>query len=162
MAEAITVLGLASNIITFIDFGAKVVAATKAVRKSVHGTTPQIDELRNIVHHVRARNASILKSEMADATPSRNESRILEMAAECENLASQMQGLIEGLGTESGKPLSKWESFGAGWYQYRKRDEIEEMKQRLVSLEGRLRADLNEICQRFVPFYFQTFVPVSS
>jgi hypothetical protein len=52
MAESLAILGLAANIISFIDFAFKVVAETRNIRDHSQSTTTEIRELELIVEDV--------------------------------------------------------------------------------------------------------------
>jgi len=52
MAEVLAIIGLVSNILSFIDFGIKFASGTRNVRDSAHGTTTEVRELELIVEDV--------------------------------------------------------------------------------------------------------------
>ncbi len=48
-----SIIGLISGIVTFVDFGFKTVSGTKHVRDSLQGTTAEVSELDPIVAEVQ-------------------------------------------------------------------------------------------------------------
>jgi len=67
MAESLALLGLASNILSFIEFGHRVVKETQCVRDSLHGTTVEAHELELIVEDVEKSNEMMIRENNAQA-----------------------------------------------------------------------------------------------
>ncbi|KAI4694174.1 uncharacterized protein J4E84_002756 [Alternaria hordeiaustralica] len=63
MAEALAIIGLVSNIISFIDFGIKFASGARNVRDSVHGTTAEVRELELIVEDVKRYHERVKKQQ---------------------------------------------------------------------------------------------------
>ena len=83
MAE-VAALGLVTNIITFIDFGLKLISGVRSVRE---GATPEIHELDLIVADVRSSNTQVTNLKNSGAKLSNDEVRILSLVGECERVA---------------------------------------------------------------------------
>jgi hypothetical protein len=150
MADPFTILGLSSNIISFIQFGFTVVSASKAVRDSVHGTTPEVHDLKSIVEDVQELIERVDAERKAGRALTKEERHIVEMAKECEMLVKQLQHAIDKLKIRDGAS-SRWlESTKIVVKGMWKRGEIDELKVRLETLVGRLRHSLSEVLQRLV------------
>jgi hypothetical protein len=52
MMEALAVVRLASNIVSFVDFGLRAVSEVRSIRNWIHGTTAETQELELIVDDV--------------------------------------------------------------------------------------------------------------
>ena len=91
MIDPITIIGLISGIIAFVDHGFKVVSGTKNVRDSVHGTTAEVRELDLILEEVRSSNNLARQQHSSGEKLSSGESNILAMVEQCEKLASALR-----------------------------------------------------------------------
>ena len=137
MAEALAIVGLASNIISFVDFGFKVASEARNVRDSLHGTTAEVRELELIVDEVsRYRRLT------------NDEERILEMAGQCERVANDLRKAIKKLHMRKGrsKTLESSRVVFQGWWK--QKDHIAVLLRRLDSLDQRLRRHIENVIRR--------------
>ena len=91
MNDPITIIGLVSGIITFVDYGFKVVSGTKNLHDSVRGTTAEVHELDLILEEVRSSNNLARQQHSSGQKLSSGESNILAMVEQCEKLASALR-----------------------------------------------------------------------
>lgn len=61
MAEALAIIGLASSIITFIEFGVEIITTTRSIWSSPDGKVPEIRELETSLNTMRLRNNAALE-----------------------------------------------------------------------------------------------------
>jgi hypothetical protein len=59
MADPISILGLVASVLTFADFGWKVVVGGKSARHSVDGTTDDVTRLNAIIADIRRLNSTV-------------------------------------------------------------------------------------------------------
>lgn len=142
MAETLGIIGLASNIISFIEFGLKLFSGIGNVRDSLHGTTPEIRELDLIVEDVQRLNAGVIGQKSAGQTLSKDELRISAMANECENVATEIRKVIKDLRVRQGARSKTLESGRVVIQGLLKRGDIERLRGRLESLDQRIRLNI--------------------
>ncbi|CAG5152839.1 uncharacterized protein ALTATR162_LOCUS2933 [Alternaria atra] len=144
MAEALAILGLVSNIISFIDFGFKVASEAQNVRSSLHGTTTEVRELELIVDEVSRYNKIITQQKDGGQKLTDDEKLILQMAAQCENMANGLRQAIKKLRIRQGRSKTL-ESGRVAWGWWKQKDHIADLLRRLDSLDQRLRRHIENV-----------------
>ena len=138
MADPATIIGLTSSIITFVDFGVKVVRLARSVRDK-RGAPPELQELDLIAEEIRVLSDSVLRKRSTASALSDDEKRIIQIATECRNLAVELRELVATL-TVRDDAWSKTMELGRVLIQtLRKKGDIEVIWQRLNRLDLRLR-----------------------
>ncbi|KAI0455070.1 hypothetical protein F5B21DRAFT_212695 [Xylaria acuta] len=148
MADPATIIGLISGIVTFVDFGLKVVSGTKNVRDSLHGTTAEICELDMIIDDVRRSNALVKKQQLYHEELSADERCILMMVAECEKLVVELRNTISTLKRRDGARSRTLESARVIVQSLLKQDEIQALRSRLDNLDERIRRNIENVLQK--------------
>jgi len=157
MADPATIIGLASSIITFIDFGIKAVR----LARSVHGATAEVRELDLIAEDVQALSSDVLRKRSNVRNLSDEEQRIVSIATECQLLAIELRKLLATLKMRDGAWSKKVESGRVLFQTLKKKGEIEDLWQRLNKLDVRLRDSVRGLLQRSV-FQFCILIMVLS
>lgn len=152
MAESLAILGLASNIISIVDFGLKVVSGTRSVRDSLQGTTTDVRVLELIVQDVRAFHDQNIRLRAAGNKLSKHELRILAMATECENIAQDLSKAIIALRVRNGRSKTL-ESGRIAFQALWKQKDIEKLQSQLESLDIRIREHIYQVLKRHVFLY---------
>ena len=134
--DPFTAIGLASNIISFIDFGCKLLSSSKDMYNSLTGASSEIDAL-NLVSD----NLSSLCSHFADddlAAPRiYHDPELVRLTGECKSIADQIQGVVGDL--SHGAQKGKWRSFAQAMRERGKQGQLQTLASRL----DRLQASLN-------------------
>ncbi|KAF2877567.1 hypothetical protein BDV95DRAFT_644940 [Massariosphaeria phaeospora] len=144
MAESLAIVGLASNIISFIEFGLKLVSGAKTLRESPHRTLPEISELETILHDVRTFNNEVLRQKSSGQQLSQDEQGILEMVKECNHLARQIQNLTKDLKVRPEARWKMWENGRTVCKVLMNREEMKDMQRRLESLSQRIKDNVRQ------------------
>ncbi|KAI0975368.1 hypothetical protein F4678DRAFT_420102 [Xylaria arbuscula] len=139
MADPSALIGLVSGIITFIDFGFKIVAEFKNVRDSIHGTTAEAHELRMIIDDVRNLNEQVKRQQLSRKDLSPDESRILDMVVECEKVATELLQAMNRLKRRDGARSKILESARVAVRSFLKQEEIQALLSRLRLLSKHIR-----------------------
>ena len=145
MAEALAILGLASNIISFVDFGMKVVSAMKAVKDSTQGLVPGAHELECILENI---NASIwrCRNRIRDKKGlSEEERNVLNMAKECEALGAELEQQLDQIKLRHDARWVWRERFRVAVSSIRSGDEIRSLANRLNRLSAIMTSSLRDI-----------------
>jgi hypothetical protein len=149
MAEPFAVIGLAASILTFVDFGVKVIALARSIRDSQDGTIPEAKELESVVEHVRAFSAS-LREASGDNSLNRDEQRILMISAKCDKLAAELGDVLKKLRVRDKAWSKKIDTTRVIIQAMWKKKDIDSLRDRLGHLEHSLREALNHTLQQSV------------
>ena len=149
MAEALAIIGLVSNILSFIDFGIKLASETRNVRDSLHDTTAEVRELEIVVEDVERYHEKVQKLQSHGQELSVHEKSILGMVKYCRNIAEDLHKIIERLHVRQGRSKTLESSrvlFQGLW----KQRDIEALRARLDALDKRIRVNVEHIIRRYV------------
>lgn len=149
MAEAFEIIGLASSIVAFVDFGIKLVSAVKSARDSVHDTLPEVHEIELCLEDVRHSNLRAIQGSPGRHL-SQGEKHIMAMATECERLAGELGEIVQKLKIRDGARFRTIESSRIALRVLRKGKDIEDLRRRIDNLDVRIRANVQLILDRLV------------
>jgi len=148
MADPVTIIGLVASILTFIDFGLKVVSGTRNVHDSAHGTTAEVRELDLIVADVRSSNDMVKKQQLSGRKLSEDEQQILAMVAECEKLVGELSKVISKLKVRADARSKTLESARVFTRSFLKQGDIQALRTRLDKLDERIRRNIESAMQK--------------
>jgi hypothetical protein len=131
--DPFTAIGLAGNIVQFVDYSSKLISSTHEIYKSGTGSSEKHVYLEVIATRLLELNRTLEQPKLT-GTKSYNKA-LLELRAECGQDAEDLLKLIEAL---RAKKDSKRSSFGKALRIAWEKEEIDR-------LEGRLVAHRNEI-----------------
>ena len=147
MADPIAIIGLAASIVTFIDFGTKMVSAAISLRDSPDGTIPEAEELNLIIQDIRSLSSEI-QERMPTKALSEDERRILLMVSKCNELAAELMRILDKLKIRDKTWSKTVEAFRVTLQAAWKKKDVESLQQRLRALERSLRGSLNRALQQ--------------
>lgn len=131
--DPFSALGLASNIISLVDFTSKLVAGTKAIYQSQSGTSEETAVLETITQDIRRLDDAIV---IDDA----HSGALRSLATESKNMADQLLQAIDRL--RAGSKHSPWTSFKAALRDVWSRSEIQALYRRLSELQRQITAHI--------------------
>ena len=147
MAEALAIIGLASNIISFIDFGTKLASVSRDIRDSSHGTTAEVKQLADIAASLESWNDKVKNLRSSRANLSRDELNIVKVAEDCERLVPQIQEKLTKMRTRENATWKTLESLRVatrtllgGW-------ELKDLGSKLADLDQRFREHFTQALQ---------------
>ena len=130
MADPATIIGLTSSIITFIDFGVKVVHLARSIQ-GPQGAAPHVHELDIIAADIQALCDGVLHRR--STALSDHDERMVSLAAECRKVAGDLRALLESMRAKNG-------GWARAFYQtLRRRGDVDDLWQQLSRLDVRLR-----------------------
>jgi hypothetical protein len=139
MLDPITAIGLAGNILSFIDYGTKVISTSIDIYDSVSGSTEDTRTSDTIATEMRQFAA---KLQSPDQTQLSGENKALcKLATECEGLAKRILELVEK--TKSKNPKSRSSSLVAGFKTKRYEGERRKLEDQLSNCRAQLGLRLN-------------------
>ena len=149
--EALAALGLASNVLQFIDFGQKLVARSVELFGSASGALSTHIELENLTGDLDAMCLNLLTSQesLTKSKPSREEIDLLTLAAGCRELATEFTDLLQRLKVQNQK--SKWASLRQALKSVWNENAIKSYVRRLENYRGQIMARLLELL-RYVTY----------
>ncbi|KAL2675742.1 hypothetical protein Neosp_011933 [[Neocosmospora] mangrovei] len=140
MAEAFAILGLTSSIMTFIEFGIRIVTTVRSIRAAVDGKAPEIQELEKTVGEIHARNQRVLQRKAAGRI-SKDELRIADTVKECDKLADDLRMVINTL-TKQATRHKFIEVSRVTIQMVVKKGELENLQKRLMEQDAKIREGL--------------------
>ena len=137
MLDPLTALGLAGNIVQFVDFSSKIVSKARDIHNSANGSLPENIDTETVAQSLRVLYSNI--APQLDSPSSAQEEILNKLCIGCDNIA---QELLQALGklTIQGK-RTKWKS----------------LRQALKSVSSKEELDVpfEEACQLSRPVEFE-------
>ena len=133
--EALAAVGLAGNIVQFVDFSCKLFEQSASIYHSRAGTSTGARSLESVTEDLRSLTTTLTKSTRQSGAQNGQQS-LYKLAKECEDAATELLSTLHSL--QAKKPGSKWSSFRAAlatnWNQTR----IDAMERKLDSYRYQL------------------------
>jgi hypothetical protein len=130
--ETLAAIGLASNILSFVDYSLKVFSAAIEIHRSPHGDTEDAHSRMVAVNELKKFAAKLQQPEDSANGP---DASLCMLARECENICKQMIVLLDKF---KPKDQSRISSFRAGfksiWYER----ELKKVEERLIKCRDQL------------------------
>lgn len=145
-ADPFTALGIASNVIQFVDFTWKLVIGSRTIYHSSEGASEN-----NLVLRVILADVCRLSHKMST---SGNDSSLDDLTRECKTIAARLVELLQEL-TVKGK-RTKWRCFAVAIKEVWSKDEIDELSSRLAKLQNQLTLHLQWLLMQ-VPVLFMSY-----
>lgn len=143
MAEALALIGLVSNIFGFIEFGIAFVSATQYLNDA--RKIPDIGELDTIL----ARHKYFSKQmESSGVKLLDDESKILDMVTECDEVAVKLRQLTKPLSTRPEARSRAADNFRIVLKFMFNKKEIQELRDRLLRMDNEIRGYIQSAMQR--------------
>jgi len=151
--EALATVGLAGNIVQFIDFSCKLFDQARTIHNSPSGASRYAQDLETITSSLRSLSENLRKipqSQSRNATSKpRQEGAALkelkELAKGCESVANELITVLQSVRTKN--PASKWSSFRASLASMWKEQKINAIKDQLDSYRFQIAMQL-QVLQR--------------
>jgi hypothetical protein len=134
MAEGLAAIGLAGNIIQFISFGSALVSKSREFHQSASGISTELVDLELVSRNIKRLNAQIL-AKINTST------ELCDVAKSCNAIADQLLGAISEIRNDikpSHRTPTRWRSFRKALKCIWKKEQIEDLKSRLVLLRDQV------------------------
>jgi hypothetical protein len=131
--DPVTAIGLASSIVSFIDFSWSLVTGAKELYEAGRRTTKENARIRSIVNDL---NEYAIDLAVGGAGASKHEKALRALANDCHSLSEELVKILQKLELTKN---SRWQSLKKTWAAMRKKEEV-------AAIEGRLekyRAQMN-------------------
>ncbi|KAI1212160.1 uncharacterized protein F4807DRAFT_450400 [Annulohypoxylon truncatum] len=140
--DPFSAIGLAGNIITFLDFGYKLLSKSKAIYKSTSGTTALNNKLASETQQLQGVTAGLQMPGLVGSL-SDQEIALEQLAAECSIVSSDLTALINDLKTRN--PNSMRESVRTAFRDWRKKDKKDELRLKLDRCRDQLNLQITTL-----------------
>ncbi|KAI1766523.1 hypothetical protein GGR53DRAFT_209226 [Hypoxylon sp. FL1150] len=146
--DTFAAIGLAGNIITFLDFGYELISAAKDIYKSTSGASADNDDLS-----IRTQQLSQLAASLKVSKPvgslSEQERSLLNVATQCIDVSGDLEKLLDKL--KSRNPKSRRAAIKAAVRNWRKEDEKNALQQKLDRCKQQLSLELLSLTRNVGP-----------
>ncbi|KAK7710806.1 hypothetical protein SLS64_005711 [Diaporthe eres] len=140
--DPFSAIGLAGNIVGFLDFGFKLLSKAREIQASGSGTAAANENLASLTQHFQRVTASLRGQKVSGALTG-DDVAIQELAAECDSVAIELMELVDSLRARTSK--SKRESLRAAFREWRKGDQKDELQPRLDRCRSQLNLQLTSL-----------------
>ena len=135
--DPLTALGIASNVVQFVDFSREIISTAHDLYKSVSGATAEHFELEILVQSVQQRAGQIrFPSALIDALLSDEDKALQGLSQQCQIIAEELLTLLQSLKVE-GRHL-KWKSFYQALRSMKNKTQLESLQLRLDRLSSQM------------------------
>ena len=139
MSDPLTALGLAANIVQFVDFSYKLVCESKAIYDSSTGSSAD-----NVIIETVATDLNLLTSKLtARYATGAIPDPIGSLASQCRDIARELLGVLDKIKLKG--PRKRWKSFVQALRSIWNKDEIEGLVRRIESLRSQIHIRLQSI-----------------
>lgn len=130
--DPISALGLAGNVVQFLDFGGRLVSKGKEIYKSSDGTTESVIELE-LIYEGLSEVVDNLRTPQASTTSRSDspDSRLIRLAQACHEVAQNLLDITESLTLDPNTRHRRWRSFRQALKSVWKQGRIDELEDRL-------------------------------
>ncbi|KAH7360458.1 hypothetical protein BKA65DRAFT_421518 [Rhexocercosporidium sp. MPI-PUGE-AT-0058] len=138
MMDPLTVLGLASNIVQFVDFTSKLISATHSLYASSSGAKLENVELEGLTQDLQRLALQVNPPDVSYTrnTMTEEESDLLNLSKQCLEVSTELLLVLESIKVKGNH--KKWKSFYQALQSVRKKGEIEALQVRLDRIEQRM------------------------
>ncbi|OTA55289.1 hypothetical protein K449DRAFT_177860 [Hypoxylon sp. EC38] len=137
--DPFTAIGLAGNIITFLDFGYKLISTAKGIYTSASGAIVYNEDLSYTTQQIQQLTTS-LKVAKPVGSLSKQERSLLQVASDCESVSVELTKLLDKL--KARNTSSKREAFRAAVRDWRRKDQKDDLKLKLDRCRQQLNLEL--------------------
>lgn len=129
----LTGLGLAANILQFIDFTTKIISASVDLYQSGSGAKAEYFEAESFAIHLRELADKMILPETSGHGVFKDEGKALKsIATQCREIADELLDVLQDLKVK--EPHARWQSFYQALRSEWKQNTIEKLQQRLSRL----------------------------
>ncbi|OOQ91415.1 hypothetical protein PEBR_00570 [Penicillium brasilianum] len=131
--DPLTAIGLAGNILTFIDISYKVISGANKVLSTPNGMTPENERLKVLVEDLNIVTRDLVTNIHAQTE---SEKQLCALAANCHALSGELYQILRRL--KVGDKNSKWQGLMVKWLSMRKEKEIDSIERRLNGYQSQI------------------------
>ncbi|KAI9785343.1 MAG: hypothetical protein M1839_000361 [Geoglossum umbratile] len=134
VVDPFSALGVAGNIVQFVDFTSKLFSKSRELYKSASGTTAENEELGKVTRELQAlcvSLASATRTAPESARRGSNDAALRELSKSCKDAADELLTALGDL--KAGGPHRRWQSFYQALRTVWKKEKIRAMEDKIAS-----------------------------
>ncbi|OAG42303.1 hypothetical protein AYO21_03471 [Fonsecaea monophora] len=136
--DPLSAIGLAANIVQFIDFSRRLISDAKEIYHSTNGVTTENVELQDVAESLSRLSSTLLNPlDQSQAAVSQTEAEIVKIAAASRVVGDELLAAIQSLTAGDGSH-KKWRSFLQALKTLWKKDKIAKLRKRLEDARSNL------------------------
>lgn len=139
--DPLTALGVAGNVIQFLDFGSKLVSKTVEIYKSPQGSSVEYKDLAAVSEDLEGLCTKLKPPEPLGSTtfaPSRAEAALKDICERCTRVAEELIATLNQLKVKATERHRTWKSLRSAFKSVWNKDDIETLEKRLSGLREEL------------------------
>jgi len=145
MADPLAALGLAANIVQFVDFSHRLLSESKALYNSATGSSADNVVIETVATDLHLLNAKFTTRSAVGAIPD----SMRNLASQCKDHAIEILDVLDKIKVK--RPHKKWKSFPQAVRSIWKKEEIEELVRRMERLRNEMHFRLQIMMRCVVP-----------
>lgn len=119
MMDPVAALGLAGNIVQFVDFSCKIIRDTRSLYGSTTGATAENDIITAIASDLISLNNALTAPTASGAIPE----SVSSLASDCKDVATELLKTLDKIKVQA--PHQKWKSFMQALRSVWKKEQVE-------------------------------------
>ncbi|KAF2866677.1 P-loop containing nucleoside triphosphate hydrolase protein, partial [Massariosphaeria phaeospora] len=135
LMEALAAVGLAGNIVQFVDFSCKLFDQATSIYHSTSGTSRDAEDLESITRNLQDLSVRLSQKNHNQTHP-QDHTALKKLAKECETTANELLSALQAL--KAKKPDSKWNSFRTALASAWKQPRVDALEKRLHTYRSQL------------------------
>jgi hypothetical protein len=140
MIDPFSALGVAGNIVQFLDFGSKLISKGKEIYISADGSSITNVDLEIISQDLHEITDSLASTPLSNSsqTFNRGDNEMRILATSCKAVAEQLLGVVRGLKVDDNCKHRRWKSFRQALKSVWKDGDIQSLQGRIDGFRGQL------------------------
>ncbi|KAK4167356.1 hypothetical protein QBC43DRAFT_331622 [Cladorrhinum sp. PSN259] len=140
--DPFSLIGLVASILTFVDFAHKVLAECKRLNGLASDATIGNGDIESLTTNLQALSLD-LKPGKPESAMNANEFRLNSLAKDCQAISADLLLLLDGLKPKN--PKSTTQIVRAAWRAVRKKNEVDNLAERLKKCQQLLHLQLSQV-----------------
>lgn len=141
--ESLLAIGLAANIVQFVEYACKLITQAKEVHNSASGLPQDAAHMQTVVQDIHKLLGSLDSSSAGNHRPV--DPKLTGLAAECKVIADEILLAIKKLSNEH--PDSRWSSFKVALKIVLRADQLKRLAERVSQLQSKIIIELSAALQ---------------
>lgn len=138
--EALAALGLASNILQFVEFSTKIVRGASNVYQSASGLPAELQDVAAITESLGLHMSKLAPPPAVDHAQDAGNDALFELANGCRKTCAELRQVMEKI--RGKEPGSRRDSLRVAWRALRQKEKLEELEKRLDRYRSQILSQL--------------------
>ena len=141
--DPFSALGLASNIVQFVDFSSKLISESRELYRSVSGITIENGEVKEATEELQRLCDRLAGLRMTSSTTTglpKDEECLKILAISCKETSHELLSALRDITAQ--EPRKKWQTFRVALKSVLRKDQIQELEKKLDSYRSQLALQL--------------------